>query len=225
MADKNYGIFDVLGPIMIGPSSSHTAGAARLGKVAKEIAGKDFDSVKFYLHGSFAKTYKGHGTDRALVAGVLGMEPGDERLRDALEMAKEQDLEVIFEEADLGHYHHPNTVMLEFHCTDDSDFSVTGSSIGGGSIVIKKIDGMPVNIMGNKPLTLVYFDNEEDIEEEVKKIFKYSGAIIETFDTERTEVKNESSFIVETKDDLNDEAVDKLMKIPTVKYVKRVKAV
>ncbi|MDO5708120.1 MAG: L-serine ammonia-lyase, iron-sulfur-dependent subunit beta [Andreesenia angusta] len=225
MADKQYGIFDVLGPIMIGPSSSHTAGAARLGKVGKEIVGKDFDEVKFYLHGSFAKTYRGHGTDRALVAGVLGMDPGDERLREALDMAKEQDLKIEFEEANLGHYQHPNTVKMEFHCIDGTEFSVTGSSIGGGSIVIKNIEGTNVSFMGNKPVIMVYFDNKDDIESEVEKIVQYSGAEIETFETERTETKDESAFIIETKDEIVDEAIEKLMRIETVKEVKKIRAV
>src|SRR5690606_7935773 len=95
---KNYSAFDILGPIMIGPSSSHTAGAARLAKVAAKIAGEKIVKVRFLLHGSFAKTYRGHGTDRALVAGILGMDPMDERLRDAMDIAKEKGLEFSFEE-------------------------------------------------------------------------------------------------------------------------------
>jgi len=106
---KSVGVFDILGPVMVGPSSSHTAGAARLGKVARAVAGGDIEEVTFYLHGSFAKTYKGHGTDRALVAGILGMEPSDLRLRDSLDIAKEMGLKIHFKEADLGDVH-PNTV-------------------------------------------------------------------------------------------------------------------
>ena len=93
---KSVGVFDILGPVMVGPSSSHTAGAARLGKVARAVAGGDIEEVTFYLHGSFAKTYKGHGTDRALVAGILGMEPSDLRLRDSLDIAKEMGLKIHF---------------------------------------------------------------------------------------------------------------------------------
>ena len=85
-------IFDVLGPIMIGPSSSHTAGAARLAKIAKDISSEKIKSVKFYLHGSFAQTYRGHGTDRALLAGILGYEPDDERLRDSLNIAEKENI-------------------------------------------------------------------------------------------------------------------------------------
>ena len=93
---KGIGIFDILGPVMIGPSSSHTAGAARLGKIARSIAGGDIAEVTFLLHGSFAKTYKGHGTDRALVAGILGMEPSDERLRNSMDIAKEKGMKFLF---------------------------------------------------------------------------------------------------------------------------------
>lgn len=131
---REYSIFDILGPIMIGPSSSHTAGAARLGKEALKIVGEDFKSVIFYLHGSFAQTYKGHGTDRALVAGVLGMEPDDDRLRDALDIARDKGIEVEFIPTDLGPSKHPNTVKMVFIKEDGSKEEVTGSSIGGGNV-------------------------------------------------------------------------------------------
>lgn len=114
----NIGIFDVLGPIMIGPSSSHTAGAARLGKIARTIVNKPIKDVTFLLHGSFKETYKGHGTGRALVAGILGMMPDDERLRDALLIAEKEGLEVHFLPADLGQVH-PNTVKILMTDCDD----------------------------------------------------------------------------------------------------------
>lgn len=131
---REYSVFDILGPIMIGPSSSHTAGAARLGKEARQIVGEDFKCVKFYLHGSFAETYKGHGTDRALVAGVLGMEPDDDKLKDALNIAKDLGIEVEFIPADLGSDKHPNTVKMVFIKEDGTEVEVTGSSIGGGNV-------------------------------------------------------------------------------------------
>ena len=108
---KNYSAFDILGPIMIGPSSSHTAGAARLAKVASIIAGKNIISVIFVLHGSFAKTYKGHGTDKALIAGILGMDPWDDRLKESMDIANAQGLHFEFAFEDLGDVH-PNTVKF-----------------------------------------------------------------------------------------------------------------
>ena len=128
---------------MVGPSSSHTAGAARLGKVARAVAGADIEEVTFYLHGSFAKTYKGHGTDRALVAGILGMEPSDLRLRDSLEIARELGLKIGFKEADLGDVH-PNTVEFIIK-GKEGNYELIGSSIGGNA----------VNFTGTYPTVIV----------------------------------------------------------------------
>ena len=150
---KSVGVFDILGPIMVGPSSSHTSGAARLGKVARAVAGGDIDDVTFYLHGSFAKTYKGHGTDRALVAGILGMEPSDLRLRDSLEIAKEMGLKIRFREADLGDVH-PNTVEFVIKGKEGT-YELIGSSIGGGSIEVTSVNGNSVNFTGAYPTIIV----------------------------------------------------------------------
>ena len=150
---KSVGVFDILGPIMVGPSSSHTAGAARLGKVARAVAGGDIDDVTFYLHGSFAKTYKGHGTDRALVAGILGVEPSDLRLRDSLEIAKEMGLKIRFREADLGDVH-PNTVEFVIKGKEGT-YELIGSSIGGGSIEVTSVNGNSVNFTGAYPTIIV----------------------------------------------------------------------
>src|SRR6056297_4312991 len=109
---ENYGIFDILGPVMIGPSSSHTAGAARIGKVARYIAGSKIKSVRFHLYGSFSKTYQGHGTDKALVAGVLGMEPSDVRLANSLQIAEDCGIDIEFIPSDIS-VSHPNTVKVE----------------------------------------------------------------------------------------------------------------
>lgn len=150
---KSVGVFDILGPIMVGPSSSHTAGAARLGKVARAVTGGDIDDVTFYLHGSFAKTYKGHGTDRALVAGILGMEPSDLRLRDSLIIAKEMGLKIRFREADLGDVH-PNTVRFVIK-GNEGIYELIGSSIGGGSIEVTSVNGNSVNFTGAYPTIIV----------------------------------------------------------------------
>jgi len=151
---KNYSVFDILGPIMIGPSSSHTAGAARLGKIASIIAGKNIASVQFVLHGSFAKTYKGHGSDRALVAGILGMDPWDDRLKDSLSIAKEQGLIIEFSEADLGDVH-PNTVKFIITKRSGRKVEIIGSSVGGGNILIFEVDGEPVEFTGNYPTIII----------------------------------------------------------------------
>jgi L-serine dehydratase len=151
---KKYNIFDILGPIMIGPSSSHTAGAARLGKIAAIIGGEKIRKVIFILHGSFAKTYRGHGTDRALVAGVLGLNPWDDSLKEALTLAKEKGLKYDFIEEDLGDVH-PNTVKFILERQDGSIVEVVGASIGGGNIVISNVDGEEVQFTGEYPTLII----------------------------------------------------------------------
>lgn len=151
---KDVGVFDIMGPIMIGPSSSHTAGAARLGKIARAVSEGDIKEVKFLLHGSFGKTYKGHGTDRALVAGILGMEPSDIRLRDAIDIAEAQGIKVSFEEFDLGDAH-PNTVKILITGKTGNNYEVIGSSIGGGSIQVSEVNGNNVEFTGAYPTLII----------------------------------------------------------------------
>ena len=136
-------IFEALGPIMIGPSSSHTAGAARLARVAALAVQGEFDRVDFVLHGSFARTYRGHGTDRALVAGALGMREDDDRLPTAFTVAAERGLSYSFAEEEMRDVHE-NTVRMVFHMRTGGVQTVTGSSIGGGQIVITSINGFDV---------------------------------------------------------------------------------
>lgn len=148
---KKYGVFDIMGPIMVGPSSSHTAGAARLGKMARYLCSGEISEVRFLLHGSFAQTYKGHGTDKALLAGILDIDSDDYRLRESFEIAKEHGIKFSFEPTDLGDVH-PNTVRFLITTKDGREVSVTGSSIGGGSVIITDIDGIHVNFTGESPI-------------------------------------------------------------------------
>lgn len=154
----NIGIFDVLGPIMIGPSSSHTAGAARLGKIAGTIVNKPIKEVSFLLHGSFKETYKGHGTDRALVAGILGFLPDNPNLKDSISIANEKGIIIRFLPADLGQVH-PNTVKFLIKDIDDIEWEVLGSSIGGGLVEIHEINGKKVKITGEYP-TIITCHND-----------------------------------------------------------------
>lgn len=163
---KNYSAFDILGPIMVGPSSSHTAGAARLAKIASIIAGKNIVSVQFVLHGSFAKTYKGHGTDRALVAGILGMDPWDDNLKYSMNIAKEQGLQIEFVEEDLGDVH-PNTVKFIITKKSGRIAEIIGSSVGGGNILIFEVDGQAVEFTGNYPTIII---NHQDIPGMISKV-------------------------------------------------------
>lgn len=156
---NGYGVFDILGPIMIGPSSSHTAGACRIARNATSIVEPEFKSVVFELHGSFAKTYQGHGTDRALLAGVLGYRPDDIKIRDAFEIAEKTGLKYEFRQADLGDVH-PNTVKIVYRYADGKENYVTGSSIGGGMIEIFSFNGLPLSFDGTFPTIMVKYKDK-----------------------------------------------------------------
>ncbi len=151
-------VFDIVGPIMIGPSSSHTAGAVRIGLMSRLLLGSDAIKAHILLHGSFAQTYKGHGTDRALAAGIMGMETDDERIPDSLEIAEKNGLQIEFIPCDIPGAH-PNTAEVTLTNAAGKTVCVRGSSIGGGNIIINAIDGMDVTITGESPTVVVVHDD------------------------------------------------------------------
>lgn len=142
------GVFDIVGPVMIGPSSSHTAGAVRLGKLARTILGEAPVTATIHLYGSFARTYKGHGTDKALIAGLLDFSADDIRIKDAFQLAVQANLHVSFQTAEGGSFH-PNTAQLHLTGASGKAVKVTGASIGGGRVVITQINGYEVEISGD----------------------------------------------------------------------------
>lgn len=218
---KKFGMFDILGPIMIGPSSSHTAGAARLGKIAKIVAGGEISKVQFMLHGSFAKTYKGHGTDRALVAGILGMDPWDERLRDSLSIAKEMDLEIEFIEADLGDVH-PNTVKFMITKKDGELIEVVGSSIGGGNIEIIEIDGDAIEFTGEYPTLIVRQKDIPGVISHVTTLMYKENINIAFMKVYRSSRGKEATMFFQTDSIVPEEVVEK---IKTLGYINSIKAI
>ena len=144
MPKHSYSAFDIIGPIMVGPSSSHTAGAVKIGQFARALFNKTPEKVTFVLHGSFGQVYKGHATDRALLGGIMKFHSKDLRIRQAFKIAKEKNIEYEFKIQDLGLGHHPNTVKIMLQA-DRRKMTVVGSSIGGGTIVITRIDDFEVN--------------------------------------------------------------------------------
>lgn len=140
-------IFDILGPVMVGPSSSHTAGAARIGAMARTLLGEEVADAKLHLYGSFAETGKGHGTDRALVAGLLGMKPDDLRIPNAFKEAKKAGLRYTIDEIDLRDAH-PNTAVLEVQGVSGKQLTMQAASLGGGRIEVNRIDGIEVSFTG-----------------------------------------------------------------------------
>ena len=142
-------LFDIIGPVMIGPSSSHTAGAARIGRITRMLLGSEPKHAKIGLWGSFQKTYKGHGTDKALLGGLMGMDVDDLHLRESLELARVAGLTYSFDNANLRGAH-PNTVVLDVTGEDGREISVQAASIGGGEILIQSIDGMEAAFSGHE---------------------------------------------------------------------------
>ena len=214
----NIGIFDVLGPIMIGPSSSHTAGAARLGKIARTIVNKPIKDVTFLLHGSFKETYKGHGTDRALVAGILGMMPDDERLRDALLIAEKEGLEVHFLPADLGQVH-PNTVKILMTDCDNINWEVLGSSIGGGLVEIYEINGNKVKITGEYPTIITCHDDIPGTVSKVSTLFYDNDINIAHMTLVRSQKGKDATMTFEVDNNVSEELIAAIKAVEGVNRV------
>ena len=147
-------IFDIIGPVMVGPSSSHTAGAVRIGVVSRKLLGEPVRKAELLLYGSFLATGKGHGTDRALVAGLLGMQPDDERVPVSFEEAAKAGMEFSFGEANLKEAH-PNSVVLKLTGASGKELEVLAASLGGGRMKICKLDGMEANFCADYPTLIV----------------------------------------------------------------------
>ncbi|MFW6381285.1 MAG: L-serine ammonia-lyase, iron-sulfur-dependent subunit beta [Bacillota bacterium] len=142
-------IFEVMGPIMIGPSSSHTAGAVKLGRMARLIFSDKIEQATIYFHGSFAETHRGHGTDRAVIGGILGFSPDDQRIKSSMELARDRSLEFSFGRVKLQRAH-PNSLKIVLG-NRQREVTVVGSSLGGGEVLITGIDEYEVNISGKLP--------------------------------------------------------------------------
>jgi L-serine dehydratase len=145
---SQFSLFDIAGPIMVGPSSSHTAGAAKIGQFARALFDGTPTKVHFLLHGSFGEVYKGHATDKALLGGIMKMAPDDQRIKDSFNIADERGLEFEFEPGSLGSGFHPNSVKITME-NDRREMSMIGSSIGGGNIEVNRINGFDIRLMGN----------------------------------------------------------------------------
>lgn len=195
----NISIFEVVGPIMIGPSSSHTAGAAKLARIAKMIVARPFKHVSFGLHGSFAMTYKGHGTDKALVAGILGFYEDDEALADSFRIAKQRGVSYDFYEIDLENVHE-NTVKITFTLEDDSKYYIIGSSIGGGQILITSINGFEMEFSALFPTILINHLDKKGLVSEVTAILAHCDINIATMKLSRNARGEEAFCIIETDD-------------------------
>lgn len=213
-------LFDVVGPIMIGPSSSHTAGAARLAFVAREIAG-EFTHVTFGLHGSFAQTYKGHGTDKALVAGALGLSAQDERLRHSFEMADAVGLTYEFYPTHIEGAHE-NTVLMTFSSGTQPPLEVVGSSLGGGRILITRIGEYAAEITADAPTLVIVQRDRKGMVSMVSHILASRGINIGVMRLSRTAKGEVACCVIETDGALPPDAVREIAQVPDVLSVRAI---
>lgn len=215
---KYHSVFDIIGPVMVGPSSSHTAGAARIGKVVRKIFGEQPETVDIYLFESFAKTYRGHGTDIALVGGILGMEPDDPELADSLRIAHEKGMEVCFvpkkEKAE-----HPNMVQIQL-TKGARKLTVTGKSIGGGNIQISEVNGFKLSLSLGTPTYIIVHQDVPGMIARVTNILSNKNVNIGTMTVTR-ESKGEKAIMIIEVDERNETAIEEireLEKIDNVSY-------
>lgn len=212
-------VFDIIGPIMIGPSSSHTAGACRIGNYARELLGEDPKSIEIFFSGSFARTYMGHGTDKAVVAGILGFSSFDERLRDSINIAKEKGIDIKFENREIE-LAHPNTAHIIATKKDGEVVDLIGASIGGGAIQITSINGTKVNIDGVYDTLIVKHKDVPGMIAKITKILYDSNINVNGLNLYRTKKKGDAVVIVQVDDDIiNEDVISKLKIIENVSKV------
>ncbi|HHY19402.1 MAG TPA: L-serine ammonia-lyase, iron-sulfur-dependent, subunit beta [Firmicutes bacterium] len=188
-------VFDIIGPVMIGPSSSHTAGATRLGNLACAILGERPQKARIGLHGSFRDTGQGHGTDKAVVAGLLGFKPDDERIPNSFDL--KGDLEVEFFDPELDGSTHPNTVVFVLTGTKET-ITIKGSSIGGGRVIVDKIDNFPVELSGDYPALLTVHKDRPGIIQSVSEILARYQVNIAFMKVYRLSKGKEALMLIET---------------------------
>ncbi|MFD1393678.1 L-serine ammonia-lyase, iron-sulfur-dependent subunit beta [Lacticaseibacillus jixianensis] len=206
-------VFDIIGPVMVGPSSSHTAGAARIGKVVREIFGEAPTRVDIYLYESFAKTYRGHGTDVALVGGLLGMGPDDPRLPDSLKIAHERGIKVTFVPKS-DKVDHPNTAKIMLQ-TPKRSMTVTGVSIGGGNIQISEINGFKLSLTMGTPTFITVHRDVPGMIARATDLLSANGVNIGTMTVTR-EAKGEQAIMVMEVDERRPDLVAQLKAMPHV---------
>jgi len=199
-------VFDIIGPIMIGPSSSHTAGAARMGIIARKLLGCEPKKATITLFDSFAKTGKGHGTDKALIAGILGFSPDDERIRDSFAVAHKSGLDFEFKDGGSCEYH-PNTARIVLEGENASVDTII-ASVGGGMIKVVEINGMAVSIKAELSTTIIFAIDIKGTIASAAKIFTDQGINIAFMQVFRFEKMGNAIMVFETDQSVPDEVLD-----------------
>ena len=200
-------IFDMMGPVMVGPSSSHTAGAARIGAMGRTLLGEEVAEAKIGLHGSFAETGFGHGTDRALLAGLLGMQVDDPRIPESFTMAKESGMSFTLEGIDLGDVH-PNSVKMNLTGKSGRTLEVIAASVGGGQIRICELDGLTANFSGDYPTLIVHKIDQPGHVAEVTSMLAHKSVNIATMQLYRESRGTRAVMVIECDREVPQESIE-----------------
>jgi L-serine dehydratase len=210
--------YEIIGPIMVGPSSSHTAGAVRIGNIARQLLNESAVSVKFSLMGSFAETYQGHGTDLALLAGVLELSTMDNGIPNAKELAAQSGLHYEFTKRILGSYH-PNTVLVELTGATRT-VSVLASSLGGGKVEVQEFDEYPLKFSGERPTLVIRHTDRKGVIAELSRILYEKGFNIARMANERSKLNGDAITICEIDHKVEETLLSFLKKeIPTISEI------
>ena len=205
-------IFDIVGPIMVGPSSSHTAGAVRIGYIGGKLLGEPVKKAQILLYGSFLATGEGHGTKKDIVAGLLGMEPDDYRISDSFNIAKEKDMKIEFGEDKLNEGH-PNSALLRLEGINGNKIEVLGQSIGGSRINIAQIDGIDTNFSGECPTLIVHNMDQPGHVSEVTSMLAHTSVNIATMQLYRSAKGGNAVMVVECDQQIPKEGIEWLKHI------------
>jgi L-serine dehydratase len=212
-----HGVFDIIGPIMIGPSSSHTAGAVRIGLMARKILGEEPVEAEIFFHGSFAQTYRGHGTDKAIIAGILGFAADDERIKKSLDIAFAKGLKYEFSTIELSEAH-PNTAVVYLTGASGRRVKIIGSSVGGGNIMITNIDGYEVELAGKYHTLIIIHKDKPGAITRVTSILAEYGINVAFMKVARKMRGQEALMIIEADDELSAEIVERTAKAEGVEH-------
>lgn len=212
---KFQSVFDIIGPVMIGPSSSHTAGAVRIGKIVSAIFGEEPTEVEFQLFNSFAKTYRGHGTDVALVAGILGMDTDNPDIPNALDIAHERGIKIYWKINKDSNTPHPNTTKIIVK-NQHKTISATGVSIGGGNIQVTELNGFAVNLHMNTPTLIVVHQDVPGMIALVTDALSKFGINIAQMNVTRESAGQKAIMIIEVDTRDCEEALADIRAIPNL---------
>ena len=208
-------LFDIIGPVMIGPSSSHTAGAARIGRMARRLLDDDVVRADIFLHGSFAKTYIGHGTDRAVIGGLMDMAVDHPDLRNALDIARDRGVAFSFIPTDLKDAH-PNTIRLHLWGKNGSEIVVQAASIGGGEIRVETINGLEAGFRGKQHTLVIFHRDVPGVIAEVSRVLGQKNLNIATMRVFRESVGGRAVMALEMDDVIYPHTLDALRNIPGI---------